>query len=574
MTPFRADNRWPACLSVVLLCSFQSTNIGCHTNLADIDAQTDELVRQRSMLLGGQGVVPTRAWREPADLDRPDARRERPDTTDPEASALRLRVADENRDVAARLSAMVKPVESGIELDLTGALRQAQQTGREVLNAEEEYILAAIRLLLEKHLWSPRFFASISPLIVDRYGRFQQNTTALEVVNQLGVSQRLPYGGQVEAAYVYSITEQLREVATERYVDSSSLVLSATVPLLRGAGDIAREDLIQRERDLVYAARIFEDFRRSYLVSIARDYFDLLQQQREIANQENALKQLKALETRTSALVEAGRLAEFQKNIASNDVLVATSRLASQAERYVLALDRFKVRLGLAVNAPVVIKDEPLELPEPDITPEAAGELALQYRLDLQTLRDRVEDQRRAVRNAKNLLLPDLNIVGSATLNGDALSRRAQPIFNPDRSTVSAGLTLNLPLDREIERLQLRASTIVFEQQQRLLEQTRDNVIVDARSRVRAVERTRFALQLADRAVFINRRRMEEQELKADTVAAQEVVDTANALRDAENSRDGAATDLKNAILDYLLSTGQLRVSRAGLLEKPVEERN
>ncbi len=573
MTRPHADNQWPACLLIVLACAVQIPNSGCHGDLSDIDARTDELVRQRSLLLGGQGVVPTRSWKEPPDLDRPESRRERPDTTDPEASALRLRVADENRDVAARLSAMVKPAESGLELDLTGSLRQAQMTGRELLNAEEEYILAAIRLLLEKHLWSPRFFASISPQIVDRYAPFQQNTTALEVVNQLGVTQRLPYGGQVEAAYVYSIAEQLREVATDRYVDSSSLVLSANVPLLRGAGDIAREDLIQRERDLVYAARTFEDFRRSYLVSIARDYFDLLQQQREIANQENALKQLRALETRTAALVEAGRQAEFQKNIASNDVLVATSRLASQAERYVLALDRFKVRLGLQVSASVVIKGEPLDLPEPDITPEAAGELALQYRLDLQTLRDRLEDQRRAVRNSKNLLLPDLSVFGSASLGGDPFSQRAQPIFNPDRSTVSGGLTLNLPLDRETERLQLRASIIAFEQQQRALEQTRDNVIVDARSRVRAIERTRFALQLADRAVFINRRRMEEQELKADTVTAQDVVDTANALRDAENARDGAATDLKNAILDYLVSTGQLRVSRAGLLEKPVEER-
>jgi outer membrane protein TolC len=530
------------------------------------------LVRERSKMLGGDGLVPTRTWQEPGDLDSERARRERPETNDPEAKDLRWKLANQDRDVAARLSAMVKPAETGLELDLTGALRQAQRTGREVLNAEEEYILAAIRLLIQRHLWSPRFFGSISPQIVSRYAPTQQNTTALEVVNQLGVTQRLPYGGEVEAAYVYSLTEQLRESATDRYVDSSSLVLSATLPLLRGAGDVAREDLIQSERSLVYAARAFEDFRRSYLVSIARDYFDLLQQQREIANQENALKQLRALETRTAALVEAGRLAEFQKNIASNDVLVATSRLASQAERYVLALDRFKVRLGLDVNASVVIKSEGLELPEPEITPEAAGEVALLYRLDLQTLRDRVEDQRRAVRNSKNALLADLNVVGSANLGGDQLSQRGQPFVNPDRSTISAGLTLNLPLDRETERLQLRSATIAFEQQQRTLEQTRDNVIVEARSRVRAIERTRFALQLAERAVFINKRRMEEQELKADTVTAQDAVDTANALRDAENSRDGAMTDLKNAVLDYLLSTGKLRVTRDGQLQKPVAE--
>lgn len=545
------------------------TSAGCFRSMEDLDRDTDLLVQQRSKLLGGGGISPTRTWQDPADVDNPAARATNPSTTDPAANQLTYTPADEARDVATRLSNFTMPPSQGLELDLSSSLRQAQQTGRELLNAEEEYILTAIRLLIQRHLWSPRFFATISPQVVSQYARNSSNTTALQVVSELRATQRLPYGGELEARYVYSITEQLRTAVTDRYESSSNFIFSGTFPLLRGAGDIAREDLIQAERELVYSARTYESFRRAYLVSIARDYFQLLQQQREIENQENALKQLKNLEQRTAALVEAGRQAEFQKNIASNDVLVATSRLASQRERFILALDRFKVRLGLNVNTALVIKPERLDLPEPEITPEQASTIALDYRLDLQTQRDRVDDQRRGVRNAKNALLPDLNVFGSANLGGNNRQASGTAIVNPDASTYTAGVTFGLPLDRETERLQLRSAAIALEQAKRSLDQFRDEIVVDARSRVREIERARFALQLAERAVQINRRRLEEQELKADTVTAQDIVDTANSLRDAENSRDQAVTDLRNAILDYLLATGQLRVTKEGILDRP-----
>ncbi|CAN5790509.1 TolC family protein [soil metagenome] len=539
--------------------------MGC-SDLSDIDRRTDDLVRQRSLLLGGEGLVPMRTFHEPSGIDDARVRAEEPNTLDPSVSALRFVPADEARDVADRLNKFTEPASEGKRLDLTSALRTAQTTGRELLNAEEEYLLAAIRLLIERHRWDPQFFASITPQFVDQYIRGATNTTALQVVNELRVTQRLPYGGAIEARYLYSLTEQLRQRVGERFTDSSALILDATIPLLRGAGDIARETLIQSERDLVYAARTFEDFRRTYLVQIARDYFALVQQQRAIENQQNALTQLRNLEQRTSALVEAGRLAEFQKNIASNDVLVATSRLAQQRETFTLALDRFKVRLGVGVNEPVIVVPESLEVPEPDITPGEAARVALEFRLDLQTQRDRVDDQRRAVRNAKNGLLPDLNLFANAQLNATPLGTSQVAIVNPDTRDAAAGVTFGLPLDRETERLTLRSAVIVLEQNQRALEQARDNVVVDARARVREIERARFALQLQERAVFINKRRLEEQQLKVDTVTAQEVVDTANALRDAENARDQAVTDLRNAVLDYLLGTGQLRVGRDGQL--------
>lgn len=550
---------------------------GCQ-DLSSIDARADELVRERSALLGGgEGggtLAPSRAGTPVGDNGQPRSLLTTPPTNNPSAQSLRFSAADEARDVEARLSAYAQAPSEAMSIDLPTAWRQAQRTAREFLNAEEEYVLSAIRLLVQRHAFDLTLFGSTTTSVTasNTPGEFNEGVP-LRILNDLGLSQRLPDGGRLAARLVWDATELLRTRATGRYTQSASLVLSGDIPLLRGAGAVARADLIQAERDLVYAARSFEDFRRQFLVAIARDYFQLLQQGAVIANQERQLESLRQLEQRTGALVEAGRLAEFERNIASSRVLSAQASLASLRENYLLALDRFKVRLGLGVDRAIQIAPFELATPEPDITPEQATRLALEYRLDLQTTRDRLDDAKRTVGFRENALLPDASLFGSVTFRTKPTSseefapREGGMVFEPEDTVLQGGLRVEWPLDRENERLNLRAATIAAQQRERDLAQARDNVVVEVRSRVREIDRARFALTLAEQAVAINRRRLEEQELKKDEVTAQQVVDTENELLDSENARDRARTDLRNAVLNYLLSSAQLRVARDGTLQ-------
>ncbi|MFN0010915.1 MAG: TolC family protein [Phycisphaerales bacterium] len=546
---------------------------GCTDNLADVDARTAELIERRSGLLGPSSRVPRREFGEATDADAA-AKAKVPGSVNPATEELSFVAADEARDVAARLEAFSRPPPDAVRLDLQGSWRQAQRSAREYLSAEEEYILAAIRLLIERHAFDPRFFATATAAVdkTDTPGDAREQVP-LSIMGNLGVVQRFENGADVAARWVWDATEELRTSATGRYTQSSSLVLSGNLPLLRGAGDVARADLIQAERELVYAARAFEDFRRTYLVSIARDYFTLAQQVAQIRNQERQLASLVDLQERTRALVEAGRLAEFETAIAASQVLQGRSTLASVRESFILALDRFKVRLGMDVNQPVVLEAVALQLPEPEILPEVASAMALDFRLDLQTRRDRFEDARRNVEFARNSLLPDANLFGSVTARtrpasgADGAPREGGFVYEPDDVVYRGGIAVSVPLDKEIERLNVRAATIGVEQRRRDVEQTRDTIIVEVRSRVRQIDRARFALTLAEQAVQINQRRLEEQELKRDEVTAQQIVDTNNVLLGAENARDQAVTDLRNAILDYLVSTATLRVARDGTLE-------
>lgn len=563
----QAPVRWRRCAGTALLLAVLAGS-GCSGGMDRIDRRTDRLVRERSVALSQEARAPGREIQDAREFERPSQDRRDPSTTNPEPDDLVFDRADVDRDVAGRLEryaldATGEDEPDAVVLDLPLAFQFAQRTAREFMNAEEEYILSAIRLLIERHRWGPRLFNDTSVQIA---GDGDDGTfdSAVNIVNELRATQRLPYGGTVEARWVWRASEQLRQQVQGSYEQSSEIVLNANVPLLRGAGMVAREDLIQAERDLIYSARTFERFRRSLLVSIAGDYFALLETRAQIANQERQLESLRRLEQSTRARVEAGRLSEFQTNIAASRVLEAQASLASLRENYSLQLDRFKVRLGLPVTKPVRIRAVVLDLPEPEITPEEAAGRALSYRLDLQNRRDQIDDARRGIRNARNRLLPQLDFSGQVGVPTDPDERIGGLSYDPGELSYRAGVTFGLPLDREIERLQLRQSTINIEQAIRNYDQFRDNVILDARRAVREIELRRFELDLAERQVRINERRLQEQELKEDEVGAQAIVETNNDLLNSRNRRDRAATQLRNAILNYLLTSGQLRVARNG----------
>ena len=562
--------------SLCLLCGLLTA--AC-SSLSDVDRKVQRTVTQRSAALGPETPAPQRDFPDPAAARAPGQHDPEPPTRNPAAADLAFDAAAEGRDVEARLRTLIDESLLGpaaddaggtgappLSITLPDAFRIAQRSARDFLNAEEEYILAAISVLIERHLWGPRLFNDTSFSVAGSAEDGSYDNTA-RLINDLRLTRRLPAGGEVAASWIWEASENLREAATSDYRQSSEIAVDASIPLLRGAGSAARESLIQTERNLIYAARDFERFRRQFLVSIAGDYFDLLQAMAAIENEERRLESAIGLEDQMEARFDAGEVAQFQVNIARTDTLSARASLVNRRESFTIALDRFKVRLGIPVEAAVIIESFAFDVPEPDIELSEATRRALLYRLDLQNQRDRVDDRRRGVQIAENNTLPDLDLVGSVGVPTDPDRDVGSLSFDHEELRYSAGVNLSLPLDRQIERLGVRRAQINLQQQSRGYDQFRDNVVVDVRQSVRAVEIARYQLLLAQERVGINELRQEEQQLKLDEVDAQEIVDTNNAKLDAENARDQAVTNLRNAVLQYLLDTGQMRVARDGTFQ-------
>lgn len=560
------------------------TGVGCESGMARIDRATDNLVRQTSREIGG-GAVPPRveqtdyvagsALRYPSDRDTFN-----PGTVNPPADELaytpepaqmeEFDPAIEAQEAIDRLEqSLAEPPADALRLDLSGTLAQAIRTSREYRTAEEEYILAALRLLIERHRWGPRFFDEVSADIA-AIGEDDKFDTALSLVNELRVTQRLPYGGEVSARLLARATEDLHQrVSGPEGTQSADVILSANIPLLRGAGLAAREPRIQAERDLIYAARGFEQFRRDFLVDIATTFLDLVVQQQNITNTKNELENRLSFYERERALMDAGRASPFNAALAANSVLDTRDNLRSQIDSYTFAVDRFKVRLGLPVDQPVIIIPGGLDLPAPRVTSEEAVMAALTYRLDVQTQRDRIDDARRSIDIARNNLLPDLDFSASANITTDDERDRAGLRFNTEDNDYSAGITFGLPLDREIERMQLRQTQINFEQARRSYDRFRDDVVVSVRQAIREIERARFSLRLQEENLEIAQLRQDSIEAAPDRATALDRSEAADALTRAANARDRAVRDLEVSILEYLLTTGMLRVDADGNLIPP-----
>jgi outer membrane protein TolC len=193
--------------------------------------------------------------------------------------------------------------------------------------------------------------------------------------------------------------------------------------------------------------------------------------------------------------------------------------------------------------------------------------MAMLYRLDLQNRRDQLDDTRRDVDNALNQLLPDLNLTGTATLATDPNVDYGGVEFDLGEINAQGGVTLGLPLDREIERVNVRQAQIAQERAMMEFERFRDEVAVNVRGDIRDIDTAIFSLQLQEENIRVNEVRRASLEADPDRATARDRSEAIQQLNQAEDVRDRALRDLQLAILRYLLDTGQLRVANDGTLQ-------
>lgn len=542
---------------------------GCESGLRTIDRVTTEKLRESAESIGGGAIYPeVDANRYESGSYFPDFPEniDRPSTINPSARELAFQsipqAQEDAKSIAKRFEEMALGDPDARDFTFDEAIGYALENSREYLTAEEAYLVAAIRLLAEEHRWTP-LPANVTSANFSTDGNGSRFNNALSIINDLGVSQRLPFGGEVSASYVVAATAQLDNALASNDVQSADLVLAANVPLLRGFGDVALEPLIQARRNLVYAARAFEQFRRDFFEDVANSYLTLVVQLQAIANGERQVERSAQVEERMKALVASGRTEPFQADLATQNTLFALDRLAGLREGYQLSLDRFKDRIGMPVSDAIRIEPTILKLPIPKVDPAQAIDAAFRNRLDLQTVRDLVDDVARKVDVARNDLLGDLDLVLSNSLPSGSSSSFG---LSPRDDEFSASLVFAMPLDRVQEDLRLRQTQILLEQAKRDYLQARDNATVEVRQAARGIETAQFSLIVQERNVQAAMNRQAAIDAAPDRATARDRTEALDSLRRAQDSLDVARRDLQQAILRYLNSTGQMRVAPDGRL--------
>jgi hypothetical protein len=463
--------------------------------------------------------------------------------------------------------------ERPLRLDFFNALAYGVQHSRAYQDRMEDLYLAALDVTLQRHLFEPRPTAGAS-LEYTGGQRDVAYKAALASTLRAGVKQRLPYGGELVAEGLVDFVRALD--GTAKSGEDASVVLSGSIPLLRGAGMVNLEPLINGERQLVYEVRQFEGFRRDFVIDVATLYFRLLNLQQSVLNRRTNYASYVTLSERARELYKAGRVAFIELQRSLQEQLTSENSLITAQESYTSALDDFKLLLGVPTDQPLDIVAVELDVDLPRVNETEAVELALKYRLDLQTARDQVEDARRHVENAKNGLLPDLNLSGQTTF-GNRLARSTTGL-DERSNTYSARLDLDLPVDRVAERNVYRSRLIDVRRAQRSVELLRDAIMSDVRESLRLIQQSQLTLQIQRQAIELAQKRREnayELLRSGKSTSTRDLVEAQNSFLTASDAFQSANATYQVNVLRFLRNSGTLRIDpAAGALGHALDRAN
>lgn len=452
------------------------------------------------------------------------------------------------------------------------ALRLAIANSRDYQSQREQLYLTALSLTGSRYAFSPQFFATSTGTIAGTGSTAQTG----EVNSQIGVSQLLKTGGRLSLA----LGNDLLRFFTARFSpdpgggppialgnDSAINMLSVnlTQPLFRGFGknDPNVEALTQAERNVVYAIRSFSLYQNQFAADVVAQYFDLLAQKSNVRN--NYTNYLRRVDT--TAYLQARSVDRVQKSEvddARNAELSARISYINSVANYLSSLDSFKLRLGLPLTDVIALDDADLKdleqagLIRADMDRQAAFRMAVAHHMEILNTIDRFEDSKRKIRVAADQLRAGLNFAGSATVQSEEPYDYTN--FDFDKLRWSAGLTLDLPVDRLRERNTYRATLISFESQLRSLVTTLD----DYKSRIdrglRTLEQERLNYLSRQETLKVAERRVESTQmlLEAGRAAIRDVREAQDSLIQAQNNLTDAIVRYQGVRVQLLIDAGVL----------------
>ena len=506
---------------------------------------------------------------------------------------------------------MVIPAGEPLTLSLTQALQVAARNSFEYQAKKEEIFRTALDLDLERDAFRDTFYSQLEYLVsTDSSGN--RTVSGTEAGGAAGWSRKLASGAELSSA----LAVDLANLLTMGGASSVGLAADASVsiPLLRGSGShIVTESLTQAERNVIYAIYGFERFKRTFAVSVAREYLSVLRQMDEVGNAEENYSSSITSARRSRRLAEAGRLSEIQLDQAVQNELRARNRWISAQEQFKNRLDAFKTSLGLPPDAwieldrqdleqmrvpalklvdkisreaksesqihqPTPPADAPVEMVPPsaedagpwEIDESLAVRLALEKRMDLRTAMDSVYDSQRRVVIAADALGAELTLLGTADLGGrrsvgSAGVDDAQLRF--DKGRYAGLLTLDLPLERTAERNNYRKSLINLEKAVRDVQILEDEIKLSIRNELRTLLESRESLNIQAQSVVVAQKRVRSSNLflEAGKAEIRDLLEAQDALLSAQNSLTAAVIGYRVAELELQRDVGLLEVDAQGL---------
>jgi outer membrane protein TolC len=410
-------------------------------------------------------------------------------------------------------------IEKGARLvTLPDALNFAVHRNRTYLGRKERVYLSALTLTETRQQFGP---------IADAGGGATLRETQVHNrVNEFVRTSSLTSGGDFGLDYLMKTGARLAlDLTTDftrfftggvRQVSDSRAAVSLTQPLLRGAGVlVAAEPLRQDERDVLYEIRDFTQYRKVFVVDVARQYLRAIQAREQVRNRYIAYKaSLDSLE-RDRALAEANLRSQSQLKQIEQGGIAYERQWITAIRSYEEALDDLKIVLGLPVTEKIVLDSnemKKLEVIDPQGTVEQMMDTALITRLDIFNQRDRVYDTERRVKIAHQSTLPTVNALAGYQLGTPTGGSQTGIGINHRQRQLFGGLDIDLNLNTLPERNDLRAAQISEQATRRSLDLAEEELRSTIRTDWRALQVARRQYDLAVKGLELSQKRLEIEE--------------------------------------------------------------
>jgi outer membrane protein TolC len=252
------------------------------------------------------------------------------------------------------------------------------------------------------------------------------------------------------------------------------------------------------------------------------------------------------------------RQAQVGESIAQEELVTAKNIFMERQ----FALKRTVLKETNTSEERVFVPSERVKVVVPKLDRIAMMQEAFQNRLEYKSALHAAEVEDIRLRFARNQVLPKIDLVATYGLNGLAggIGKSVDAAFSSQAPQWSFGVVATIPLGNVQSRAQLGIAKNLKEQAILRIKQTElaisidvDTLISRIQSRQQSVETARQSRRLAEEAVTIDRRRLEEGQ-----VSSFDVVETQKKLYDARAREIGAQAELDKSVVQLWVATGTL----------------
>jgi len=460
--------------------------------------------------------------------------------------------------------------ESGV-INLQQAVEIATKYSRDYQTQKESLYLSALSLTGTRYNYALQWFGTIDGTYTDN--KSGGDDVTIKTSGGVGKIQLFLDGVLFNLNIAVDWLRYL--TGDPRTTLVSVLSGDVTVPLLgAGAGKVARENLTQAERDVLYRIRTFNRDRKTFVIGIISDYYGVLQAKDKVTNAENSYKRLVESTNQLKMEVEVGQKALSDVAEAEQTLLTAENSLVSAQQSYKQILDEFKIRLSLPIDANITLDQNELKALEeigispPDYTEAEAIEMALARRLDLANTKDSLEDSARKLELAAEGLGVQLDLIGSSDVSSANKTGFDRLQFH--EGTYSLGFEADLPFDRKDQRNDYVRKLIDLQQQKRSYDEYIENVKLGVRKSYRDIVETAESYRIQKIGLKLAESRVEEQKLllKYGRGTVYLLLNSEDALVSAQNNVTVALVDHTVVKLNFFRDIGVLQVKPDGMWEQ------